>query len=367
MFCNLTAILPNVAASLSAPSVRQQHSYPRSLLHIWRLSLLALGLHSAAVVAQSPVVLVGSGSSVPAPLYNRWTQEFGKGNPNIRMRYLPFGATEGIKQILRGAGDFSAGEAPLADEEQKQGRLIGLPVVIIGIVPIYNLPEVHQRLRLSGEVLAEIFLGEVKTWNSPQVAKLNPEIALPNLPIQVVNRPAGKGSNYVFTEFLSKMSANFRAQVGVTPSPKWPVGTPAERSSDMADQVKNSPGSIGYVEYQYAVKGGISQIAVLNAAGKFVEASTESITEACKAVEEPRWNRFSASLTNAPGADSFPIASFTWIYLRTKSAEPARAAALGNFLDWIYTEGQQFAVQEGYSELPLPLLTEVRKRVKDLQ
>jgi phosphate transport system substrate-binding protein len=283
------------------------------------------------------------------------------------MRYLPFGATEGIEQISEGVGDFSAGEARLTEQERKQGSLIELPVVLVGIVPIYNLPDVHQKLRLSGEVLAEIFLGGVKMWNAPPVVKLNPEIALPNLPIQVVNRPAGKGSNYVFTDFLSKTSSKFRTLVGITPSPKWPVGTPAESSSDMAEKVKNNPGSIGYVEYQYAVKGGISQIAVLNAAGRFVEASTESIAAACRAVEQPRWDRFSVSLTNAAGADSFPIASFSWIYLRSKSTGPARAAALGNFLDWIYTDGQQFAVQEGYSELPPPLLTEVRKKVKDLQ
>jgi len=283
------------------------------------------------------------------------------------MRYVPSGTSEGIKQISHSVGDFGAGEAQLTGQERKEGSLIELPVVLIGIVPIYNLPEVHQKLRLSGEVLAEIFLGEVKMWNAPPIAKLNPEIALPNLPIQVINRPAGKGSNYVLTDFLSKVSSKFRAQVGVTPSPKWPVGEPAERSSDMADKVKNSPGSIGYVEYQYAVKGNIPQIAVLNRAGRFVEASTESITEACKAVEAPRWSSFSASLTNAPGADSFPITSFTWIYLRTKSSESARAPALGNFLDWIYTDGQQYAVQEGYAELPSPLLAAVRKKVKDLQ
>ena len=354
-------------ARFSTSSVAQRGSSRRLLSHIWLLSVLALGLRSAPAHAQSAVVLVGSGSTVPAPLYSRWAQEYPKHNPNTQMRYVPSGTSEGIKQISHSVGDFGAGEAQLTGQERKEGSLIELPVVLIGIVPIYNLPEVHQKLRLSGEVLAEIFLGEVKMWNAPPIAKLNPEIALPNLPIQVVNRPAGKGSNYVLTDFLSKVSSKFRAQVGVTPSPKWPVGAPAERSSDMADKVKNSPGSIGYVEYQYAVKGNIPQIAVLNRAGKFVEASTESIAAACQAVEAPRWNSFSASLTNAPGADSFPITSFTWIYLRTKSSESARAPALGNFLDWIYTDGQQFAVQEGYAELPSPLLAAVRKKVKDLQ
>jgi phosphate transport system substrate-binding protein len=356
-----------VSARFSVSSIAERGSRRRLLSQILLLSLLALVLDSAPADAQYGTVLVGSGSTVPAPLYGRLAQEYNKRNKTIQIRYVPSGTSEGIKQISHDEGDFGAGEAPLTEQEQKEGGLIALPVVVVGIVPIYNLPDVHQELRLSGEVLAEIFLGEVKTWNAPQIVKLNPEIVLPNLPIQVVNRPGGKGSNYVFTDFLSKVSSKFRAQVGITTSPKWPVGTPAERSSDMADKVKHTPGSIGFVEYRYAVESGVSQIATLNPAGRFVEASTESITAACRAVEEPRWNRFSTSLTNASGADSFPIASFTWIYLRIKSTAPARATALANFLDWIYTDGQQFAAHEGYSELPPPLLATVRKKVKDLQ
>jgi phosphate transport system substrate-binding protein len=339
----------------------------RVSFYICLLSLLTLGLHSAPANAQNAVILVGSGSSVPTPLFNRWTEEYRKRNPNIQMRYLTVGTSEGIKQISHGVGDFAAGEAQLTYKERKEGSLIELPFVLIAIVPIYNLPDVHQELRLSGEVLAEIFLGDVKMWNAPQIVKLNPEITLPNLPIQVVNRPAGKGSNYVFTDFLSKVSSKFRAQVGVTPSPKWPVGEPAERSSDMADKVKNSPGAIGFVEYQYAVKNGIPQVAVQNRTGNFVKASSESMTAACQAAEAPGWKGFSASLIDTPGADSFPITSFSWIYLRSSSSDSVREAALSNLLVWIYTDGQQFAVQEGYAELPPPLLAAVRKKAKDLQ
>jgi phosphate transport system substrate-binding protein len=356
-----------VPARFSASSIVQRRSSRRLLWHIWLLSFLTLGLYSAPAKAQSAIVLVGSGSTVPAPLFNRWIQEYEKRNPNIQMRYLPIGASEGIKEVSHGMGDFGAGEAQLTDEERKEGGLMELPIVLIGIVPIYNLPSVHQELRLSGEVLAEIFLGNVRTWNAPQIVKLNPEITLPNLPIQVLNRPAGKGSNYVFTDYLSKVSSKFRAQIGVTPSPKWPVGVPAERSSDMADKVKNSAGSIGYVEYQYAVRGNIPQAAVLNRAGKFVKASTQSMAAACQAAEAPVWKSFSASLTNTPGADSFPITSFSWIYLRTKSADSARAALLSDLLNWIYTDGQQYAFQEGYSELPQPLLAALREKVKHLQ
>ena len=355
-----------VPARCSAPSLTRKRAR-RLVAHVWLSSLLVLVLHHVPALAQSAVVLVGSGSTVPAPLYNRWAQEYDKRTPNFQMRYLPSGTSEGIKQISSGAGDFAAGEAQLTEKERKESGLIELPSVLIGITPIYNLPDFHHELRLSGEVLADIFLGDVKTWNAAPIARLNPEITLPNLPIQVVNRPAGKGSNYVFTDFLSKASSKFRAQVGVSPSPKWPVGDPAERSSDMADKVKTTPGSIGFVEYQYAVKSNIPQVAVLNPAGKFVHASAETMVAACKAVESPHWNGLSASLTNASGADSYPITSFTWIYLRTKSSDSARTAALNNLLDWVYGEGQQFAVQEGYADLPAPLLAAVRKKVKDLQ
>src|SRR5579863_1753020 len=312
------------------------------LLRNCLLPLITLGLCAASALAQGAVVLVGSGSSVPAPLYNRWAQEFGKRNPNLQMRYLTVGTSEGIKQISHGSGDFAAGEAPLTDKERTEGGLIELPVVLVGIVPIYNLPEVHQELRLSGEVLAEIFLGDIKMWNAPQIAKLNPDVTLPNLPIQVVNRPAGKGSNYVFTDFLSKTSTRFHSQIGVTSSPKWPVGQSVERSSDMTEKVQSTPGALGYVEYEYAVKSNLSQAWVLNSANKYVKASPESIVAACKAVEAPAWTALSASLTNAPGPDTFPITSFTWIYLRKTSSDAARASAIRNFLDWIYTQGQPF-------------------------
>jgi phosphate transport system substrate-binding protein len=330
-----------------ASSVAQRFFNRNLCLRMLLVSLLTFEPFNLAQ-AQNTVVLVGSGSSVPAPLYSRWTQEYGKRNANIQFRYVPIGTSEGIREIARGASDFGAGEAQLTEKERKESNLIELPVVLIAIVPIYNLPDLHQELRLSGDVLAEIFLGDVKMWNAPQIS-------------------AGKGSNYVFTDFLSKVSSKFHTQVGVSPSPKWPVGQPAERSSDMADKVKSIPGSIGYVEYQYAVKSNLPQAAVSNAAGKFVKASTESIVAACDAVEEPRWNSFSASLTNAPGADSFPIASFTWIYLRTSPSDSVRAAAMSDLLDWIYTDGQRSAVQEGYSALPPQLLAAVRKKAKTMQ
>ncbi|MGO9125543.1 MAG: phosphate ABC transporter substrate-binding protein PstS [Terriglobales bacterium] len=356
-----------VTPRLSARDISHRHSRRRSLSHVWLASIVVFGLCGALAEAQETVVLVGSGSSVPAPLYTRWAQEYGKRNPHIQMRYVALGTSEGIKQTSHGSGDFGAGEVLLTPKERADEALIELPAVLIAIVPIYNLPGARQELRLSGEVLAGIFLGDVKTWNAPQIVKLNPDTTLPNMQIQVVNRPPGKGSNYVFTDFLSKTSSKFRAQIGTTPSPDWPVGTPAERSSDMADKVKSQPGSIGFVELQYAVKDNLSQVAVLNSAGKFVTASNQSIAAACRAAEQPRWNSFSVSLTNATGADSFPITSFTWIYLRAKSSDSARAPELADFLSWVYADGQQFASQEGYTALPTPLLAALEDKVKKLR
>ncbi len=336
------------------------------VVRYWALALLVclcvLGAFQPRLSAQDTVVLVGSGSSVPAPLYSRWASEYNKRNPKWQMRYLPMGTSEGIKQISHGSGDFGAGEVPLSNAERSDANLTELPSMIIGIVPIYNLPGAPQDLKFTGEVLAEIYLGQIKTWNAPQIAKLNPDANLPSTPIKIVYRPGGKGSNYVFTDFLSKTSAKFKSEIGVSASPKWSLGTPAERSSDMVDKVKAETGSVGYVELQYAVKGGVGIGRVQNPAGKFVKASSESITAACKSVEAPSWDKFAAGLTNAPGPDAWPITSFTWLYLKSSGNDTKRAAALNDLLSWMYSNGQQMGEQEGYSELPEQLLAKVRAK-----
>lgn len=346
---------------------------PRALSHFgnWLACIclfLSITLLGSLGHAQESTVLVGSGSSVPAPLYSRLAQEYNKRSPSIQVKYLPLGTSEGIKQISHGSGDFGAGEVALSANERSETGLVEVPSVLIGIVPIYHVPGAPQDLKFTGEVLAEIFLGEIKNWNDPQIAKLNPGANLPDMPIRVYNRPAGKGSNYVLTEFLSKVSPKFRSRIGVSPSPAWPVGTPAERSSDIADKVKADSGSIGYVELQYAVKGNISQGRVLNPSGNYVKATPEAIAAACRAVEAPGWDKFGASLTNAPGADSFPITSFSWLYLRSKgSGDTRRVAALQDFLNWMFTEGQQYVGQEGYPELPQAMVAKVKAKANSLR
>jgi phosphate transport system substrate-binding protein len=319
---------------------------------------------SGPLTGQDSTVLVASGSSVPAPLYNRWAQEYNQQNGHVRFKYLPTGTQEGIRDISHGSGDFGAGEVPLSAKDREAG-LTELPVALVGIVPIYNVPGVKRGLHLSGDVLAEIFLGEIKSWNAAAIAKLNPDVSLPATAIRVVHRPDGKGSNYIFTDFLSKTSAKFRARVGTTPSPKWPVGESAERSSDMADKVGHEDGAIGYVELAYAVKSGSSQAAVLNPAGKFARASAASITAACR--ENAHGDKLSASLTNAPGEESYPIASFTWAYVRSSNSDGTRAAAIADFFRWVFSDGQKFAEEEGYPPLPEQLLESARARVKEIR
>lgn len=323
------------------------------------------------VAAQDSISLVGAGSTVPLPLYNKWAQEFNKVNHAVQMQYEPLGTSEGIKLISGsteelGKTDFSAGEILLSEKERENGRLMELPAVIIGIVPVYNLPG-NPELKFTGDLLGQIFLGHVKNWNAPQIARLNPKASLPNLPIKVIYRPGGKGTNYVLTDFLSKTSSEFRSEIGRSASPKWPVGEAAERSSDMVDKVQAEAGAIGYVELQYAVAAKLAVGLVQNPAGKFVKASDSTIIAACRSVEAPEWNKFAASLVNAPGADSFPITSFSWLYLRTVSSDARRRAALVNLLNWIFSGGQQVATNLGYSPLPRLLLDRIKTRVGTLK
>lgn len=336
--------------------------------------LLAVGIGTAllftcgtAGVCQQAIVLVGSGSTVPVPLMGKWAEAYNQHSQNVQVRYVAIGTDEGITAISHGSGDFALGEIPLPPQQRSKSGIIQLPAVVIGIVPIYNVPGVHDELKFSGELLAEIFLGKIKSWNSPALQKLNPGVTLPGVPIKVVNRPGGRGSNYIFTEFLSKVSPKFRSEVGTSASPRWPVGKPAERSSEMVEMVRSESGAIGFVEAQYAIDSRIPSGLVLNASGNYVKASPESLAEACRAVEAPSFDKFSASLTNAPGEHSFPITSYDWLYLRTTMGDVERAAALRSFLTWVLSDGQQIAARTGYSELPIPLRVKIGARVRDLK
>ena len=341
------------------------------MVFVWSCLLAMAGcllLFAASDAAQSKISLVGSGSNVPINLYSAWTDEFNKKNASIQVRYLSMSTMEGIRQISEGSGDFAAGEIPLSQQQMHGGKipLVQLPTVIVGIVPIYNLPGTPD-LYFSGEVLAQIYLGTIKNWKDSRIIKLNPGASLPDLAIAVVHRTQGKGSNYIFSDFLSKTNPEFRAQVGKSASPKWPIGIEANRGEDMVEKVSSHTGAIGYVELNFARRSDIGYGRVKNPAGAFIRATADTIIAACKAVEKSIPADFNISMTDAPGKNSYPIASFTWIYLPASGALSERSRAVKQFLNWGLSDGQEMARGMGYAVLPPGILSKAKATLNSVQ
>jgi phosphate transport system substrate-binding protein len=341
-------------------------SLPLRWLATLTLFILSLFLFPAA--AQDKIALVGSGSNVPSPLYSVWSDAFNKSSAAVSVRYVSMSTMEGIQNVTKGTGDFAGGEIPLTEEQSHGGQrtVIELPSVIVGLVPVYNLPGTPQ-LRFSGKVLSQIFMGEIKNWKDPQLAKLNPGVSLPDLPIKIVHRTGGKGSNYIFTEFLSKSDPAWKSKIGISPSPNWPLGDEANRGEDMVAKVAASSGAIGYVEASFARHASLGYGDVENPAGQFIRATQASLAASCAAMEKSMHEDFRVSMTNAPGKDSYPIASFTWLYIPVSGLAPERSRALKQFLDWAFDQGQSIAKDQGYAPLPPGVLEKVRAKVKTIQ
>ena len=243
---------------------------------------------------------------MPEPLYALWNDEYHKQQPAVQVRYLPEGSGAGATRVLTGTGDFAGGDAPIPEKELKAAttKVVELPTVLIGIVVVYNLPGTTGELHLSGPVLANIYLGKITTWNDPALVKLNPDTKLPAIPIQVFHRSAGKGSSYILSDFLSKVSPEFLSRAGRSESPNWPVGTTAGRSQDMTEKVAGTSGAIGYTELNMAGKASLRMASIRNAEGEFVRPSAHSVAAAAKALTSKTNDDFRISLTNAPGKDS---------------------------------------------------------------
>ena len=310
---------------------------------------------------QGSTVLVVTGSSMPEPLYLLWNDEYHKQQPAVQVRYLPEGSGAGARRVLTGTGDFAGGDAPIPEKDLKTAttKVLELPTVLIGIVVVYNLPGTTGQLQLSGAVLANIFLGKITAWNDPALVKLNPDTRLPAMPIQVLHRSAGKGSSYILSDFLAKVSPEFLARVGRSESPNWPVGVAAGRSQDMVEKVAASSGAIGYTELNMAEKASLRMASIRNAEGEFVRPSAHSIAVAAKSLTGRTTDDFRISLTNAPGRGSYPISSFTWFYVPAVAKDSERGLAVAEYLRWVYTSGEKLAEKQGYSPLPEDLLARV--------
>jgi len=240
--------------------------------------------------------------------------------------------------------------------------------VLVAIVPIYRLPgETQPELNFSGELLAEIFLGNVKNWKDTRIAKINPGVDLPDLPITVVHRSAGKGSNYILTDFLSKASPQWKSKIGKSASPEWPVGEDTNRSEDMVDKVSTTNGAIGFVELNYAQRKDLGAGSVENGAGLFIRATPASIAAACAANQKRGEADFGSSLTNAESKDAYPMTSFTRVYAVASGMDPSRLQGLKDFWTWALTAGQDTAAQLGYTPLPAPIAAKARDAVNSIQ
>jgi len=349
-------------------SKRVEDLVGRMLRDVCALLLTLAVLTPVAADGQGSTVLVVTGSSMPEPLYLRWNDEYHKQHPSVQVRYLPEGSGAGASRVLTETGDFAGGDAPIPEKDLKAAatKVVELPTVLIGIVVIYNLPGKTGELRLTGPVLANIFLGKITAWNDPALVKLNPDANLPALAIQVFHRSAGKGSSYILSDYLSKASPEFLARVGRSESPSWPVGMTAGRSQDMTDRVAATSGAIGYTESNMAEKAALRMASVRNAEGEFVRPSVRSIAAAAKALTS-RTEDFRISLTNAPGKDTYPISSFTWFYVPAVAKDSERGRAVEEYLKWVYTSGEKIAQEQGYPPLPEELLAKVMAKAETIR
>jgi phosphate transport system substrate-binding protein len=306
---------------------------------------------SSAPAAGATTQINGAGATFPNPIYSKWFSEYNKLHPNIQINYQPIGSGGGIRQLTAQTVFFGASDGPMTDEQLKTapGAILHLPTVLGAVVPVYNLAGVTD-LKFSGPVLADIYLGKIKKWNAPAIAKLNPGVKLPATDIAVAHRSDGSGTTYIWVDYLSKVSPEFKEKVGVNSSVNWPVGIGGKGNDGVSGLVSQTPGAIGYVELIFALKNNISYGSVQNAAGEIVKASPESVTKAAAGVSMP--DDFRVSITNAPGAGAYPISSFTWLLLYENPSDKAMSKAMVDFVTWAIGDGQKFATELGYASLP---------------
>ncbi len=317
------------------------------------LAAAVVVLFAASAQAQT-IAIDGAGATFPYPIYSKWFSEYNKLHPSVEINYQAIGSGGGIRQLTNQTVFFGASDGPMTDEqlEAAPDAVLHLPTVLGGVVPVYNIPGITAELRFTGETLADIYLGKITKWNDPALVKENPGVALPAMDITVVHRADGSGTTYIWVDFLSKVSPEFRQKVGVATSVQWPVGVGGKGNPGVAGLVKQTPGSVGYVELIYALQNQIAYGYVRNPAGAWVRASLESVTEAAAGAAAAMPADFRVSITNAPGKGAYPISSFTWLLLYEHPKDAVRARTLVNFVKWALTEGQKDCAGLGYAPLP---------------
>jgi phosphate transport system substrate-binding protein len=311
--------------------------------------------------------LTGAGATFPNPIYSKWFSEYAAAHPGVQINYQPIGSGGGIRQMTAGLVDFGATDVPVTDEQLSAAKtkLTLIPTVLGAVVPVYNVPGATE-LKFSPDVLADIYLGKISNWNDGRIAKDNSGVKLPDQKIIVVHRSEGSGTTYIFTDYLSKVSKEWENGPGKGASPSWPVGVGGKGNEGVAGLVRQLPGAIGYVELIYALQNKISFGAVKNASGNFVTASIDGVTEAAASVKVIPAD-YRVSITNAPGANAYPISSFTWLLVPLKSPDPAKGKVIKDLLSWIVKSGEGEVSALSYAPLPPAVADKVLKTVYTLQ
>jgi phosphate transport system substrate-binding protein len=338
------------------------------------IRLIAVAVSSLVVTvaagpgrANAQLLMNGAGATFPYPIYSKWFDEYTKVDPSVRFNYQSIGSGGGIRQISERTVDFGASDGPMTDEQLKKAPadLFHIPTVLGADVVTYNLPG-SPKLRFTGEVLADIFLGKITKWNDERITALNPGVSLPNESLLVVHRSDGSGTTYIWVDYLSKVSKEWEQKVGRGTSVNWPVGLGGKGNEGVAGQVKSTPGALGYVELAYAATNKMPVASVRNSAGKFIEPTIETTTAAAAGAAKDMPADFRVSITNAPGDNAYPISSFTWLLVYKDQTDEAKGKALVKFLWWAMHDGQKYPAALLYAPLPAPVVAQIEAKIKQI-
>ena len=324
---------------------------------------IAFGL---SATASAQMMINGAGATFPYPIYSKWFDAYAKVDPSVRFNYQSIGSGGGQKQILSQTVDFGASDGPMSDDNlaKAPGKLLHIPTVAGAVVMVSNLPG-NPALKFDGETIAGMYLGQIKKWNDPKLTALNPGVKLPDQDIVVVHRSDGSGTTFIFTDYLSKVSPEWKSKAGNNTSVNWPTGIGGKGNEGVSGQVKQTPGAVGYVELIYAIQNKMPYADVKNAAGEFVKPTIESVTAALATAEIPDDFRF--SMTNAPGKDAYPIAGATWLLVYQQQKDPAKGKKLVEFLKWAANDGEKMAKDLNYAPLPESVQQRVLKRIDEIK
>jgi phosphate transport system substrate-binding protein len=324
------------------------------------------GLVGLESLSQAQMLINGAGATFPYPLYSKWFDEYAKVDPSVRFNYQSIGSGGGQKQILAQTVDFGASDGPMSDDNlaKASSKLLHVPTVAGAVVVTYNLPG-NPALKLDGPTVADIFHGKITSWNDAKIAALNPGVKLPATDLVVVHRSDGSGTSYIFTDFLSSVSKDWETHVGRNTSVKWPTGLGAKGNEGVAGQVKQLPGTIGYVELAYARQNKLPAAEIKNSSGAFISPSLESVSEALGSAKIPEDFRF--SMVNPSGAKAYPIAGATWLLVYQQQKDAQKGQKLVEFLNWALTKGEGLASGLDYAPLPAELQARVVEEIKTIK